>query len=380
MEIYYIIFGILIVFSFLCDGSTTLPKSYKQLMFFLLSLLLILIAATRYDTGYDYASYKEIFYEIKQSNNIKLYMAENPWGIEKAYILLNYLFRGTTFSFFLFIVTCLSVSSKCLFIHKYSSKPFISMLIYYSILYLDYDMGILRQGISLAIGIWAYKYILEKKNVKAFIVILLASLFHISSLILFILFFIKSKRYGFWLYTILIVIGFLTSALPWMNLFFYFLNKIGFSGYSARLQYYASTGIFISKSRVYLSVLKRFFIWIGSYIICLINNGKKKRELEKEPFFWLFMNVYFASVVFSLFLSPIPNFSARVTQGLQIVKIFLYPLCIRVAKPQKSETRGQITLLQVIIYFLVIFDCVSELLTITNTSEYVYKSLLTLLK
>lgn len=161
----------------------------KKIIVLLAILLLSTISAIRYNVGGDYSSYKWIFDTIQSGNVV---------DIEKGYFVLNKLISN--YPVLLFILTFSSLymiflSLKNLF-PRYENFLF---SIYIYLYYLQWNLGTIRQGISIAIFMLALTFLHRKKILKYSLMILVACLFHKTSIILLPLFLLPFFSWGFWL-------------------------------------------------------------------------------------------------------------------------------------------------------------------------------------
>lgn len=371
MEPYLIIFFILCIIAALFDLDIKSSQIIRDVLFWSLGIVLIIFAIFRVDTGYDYPSYRSIFLEIK-SSNITQYLKVNPWSIEPAYIILNYIFRFLPYVAFLAVITTFSITSKLVFIHHYSSNPFISLIIYFASTYIIYDFGIIRQGFALAIGIWSFKYFQNKQYVRALIIVAIASLFHFSALIFLLIILISDKRLKLYQYIILTLIGLLGSFIPLVELISRGLNLIGLHGYGLRIEYYA-LGTLISVRQIYLSVAKRSLIWLLGSIFVNINVGTNSGNIEQDNGIYFYSNIYFISIVSSLFFAQIPNIASRGIYCLIMSNIFLYPMYIKSLQYRSRRESGYI-IMELLLFGLIVLDSVTDLIPIVSQSRFLYQS------
>ena len=104
---------------------------------------------------------------------------------EAFYKVLQSLVRTVTdnYTVFFTVIAVFCICSVCRFIYKYSSNPTMSFIAYMSMAYYAFNLAGIRQTIALAILLFAMDSMIEKKTVRALMLIGIASLFHISSLI-----------------------------------------------------------------------------------------------------------------------------------------------------------------------------------------------------
>lgn len=168
----------------------------KKITILLLILLLSIISSVRYNVGGDYISYKWIFNTIQSGEVV---------DIEKGYYILNKIIPN--YSLLLFIVTFFS-----LFLIFFALREIFqgfeiflfSMYVYFY--YLQWNLGTIRQGISIAIFILSITFLQRKKYIKYCFIILSACLFHKTSIILLPLFLLPFFSWKFWLTTFSILI------------------------------------------------------------------------------------------------------------------------------------------------------------------------------
>lgn len=97
--------------------------------------------------------------------------------------------------FYKFMVAAIFMGALGRFVYKNSDDPFVAFLLYSGLFYNMFSLTGYRQVLSVAIGIlWAYEYVKERKFFKFLVLILLASLFHKSTLIFIPFYFLSQKK------------------------------------------------------------------------------------------------------------------------------------------------------------------------------------------
>lgn len=196
MELYIFtvfIIGFFALFEVLHSNNKNFEKPIK-IMYGIVYFILVLQMGTRWETGTDWPPYFNQFADFQHHNgfvlfNIKKYFDnEFEWGYNIFAQIIAKLFNS--YSFFLFIHALIYY----FFIFKGFKKlsPFflITILLFYS-----NTLGLLgsnRQLLALSIGLFATKYIFEKKYMIYVLLILFSSLFHTTSLLM--LFFVFLNR------------------------------------------------------------------------------------------------------------------------------------------------------------------------------------------
>lgn len=164
--------------------------------------ILTAFAALRYDYGNDYNSYKRM-YEAVQSGVEDI-------NKEFLYVLLNkitpsfYLLTAITAIFFVWVVY--RMVNK----HLIGVYQGMALLIFVINPYLFLmNLSAIRQCIAMCIFVIAIKYIYDRKIIKYLLLILLASLFHTSALVLLPVYFFINDKPMSKLQTFILVVGML---------------------------------------------------------------------------------------------------------------------------------------------------------------------------
>ncbi|MGG1676530.1 EpsG family protein [Neobacillus sp. NRS-1170] len=281
-------------------------KKIENIWFFSVSFVLFLFAALRDGIGFDFKNYRKIFRLVKHH--------ESVWNIEPGFYLINYLCGN--FHWVIFISALLAIPLKIFVINKYSEDKLLSLFIYFTGVFIMYDMGVIRQGISIAIAFFSIQYILNRSLIKFLAVILLASSFHVTALVFIPLYFISSSRFTRKaIYGILIVL----LAFSLFDIGKYILitvfNLLPFEMIVKKVNYYAN----INTANITLSLLKRmvlFIICVEFFIRKGINDAKSL----------LFLNGFFLSIILMGLFSSIDTIAGRGVAGLQFFQIFLIPI------------------------------------------------------
>jgi hypothetical protein len=209
----FFIFGICSFF-FSIISSITKRKDFFFFSFF----LIFLFQAIRYNYGNDYISYKEIFVEINESN-----LFETRYEI--GWIVLNKLFYYLGFqSLIAFISLFISYVYYKFIIHFL--KPNYYWLGFFIFIFdpnnLLINITAIRQSIAIAFFLLSIINLVNKKLLPSFILLVTATFFHTSSLIIFpillIVFFLnrflKNKKiYKFILLPLYISVFYITENL-----------------------------------------------------------------------------------------------------------------------------------------------------------------------
>lgn len=153
----------------------------KKNISYLTATLLATFAGFRFYTGYDFTSYGEFYNQMSGIKDV----FNGSIDAEKGYLFLTYLFKtmGLNYPTFVLFFAFLSIGLLFFYLYQNVSYPSLILLYYFARFYLPRDMGQVRGSIASIILLFAIPYIEKRNFPKFFLIVLVASLFHISSLI-----------------------------------------------------------------------------------------------------------------------------------------------------------------------------------------------------
>ena len=157
----------------------------KNMTYILIGVWLTLISALQYRMGADIVAYmgEYGFYDNDFSwSYISHFITRRP-----GWVLLNQLCYLISDDFVLLksVIAAFVNFAVFRFIWKHSNYPFISIFLYFIIIYFALSFNILRQSISFAIFLLSYEFLNGRKLIPYFICCIIALLFHTSAIILF---------------------------------------------------------------------------------------------------------------------------------------------------------------------------------------------------
>lgn len=187
MNYFIVFFPTFIVYIF-----SKYSKSYLGLK--LAFLFLFIIGSLRFDYGNDYKSYYKIYIDISKG---KMYLPEIK-QLEVGYIVLNKIFLNLNFSIMISFLSLLSCLTYLYIIKKYTFKKnmWLAVLFYLINPYIYIiQLSSIRQTIAINLFILSIPWLNRKEFLKYFLIIIFASLFHKSVLILLPLYlFFNNKK------------------------------------------------------------------------------------------------------------------------------------------------------------------------------------------
>ena len=301
MEIYYIF---LVIF---CLGAAIEKLNVKigKAIFNVLIVFLIIFLGIRYEVGNDYTTYYANYLGINFGTSFVT--AKEP-----LYWLSNYIF---SFEIFIFIYGFFTfyLLRKSIIFFAYSRFLVITLLVYYCLYFVIFNVHLIRQGLAISIVLYSYTYLFKNEYKKYSLLVLIAFLIHTSAIFCLPFGFLFNKniklkyQIGLLIVSILIALNSsiftnlfysIASSLPYLNSYLE-IYRVG------ELENYGlSTGI------IFDICLLVFFMF----------NIKKLNA--KERFLY---NIFFISVILSLLLIINPA-ALRLNYYFRISNIFLLPL------------------------------------------------------
>lgn len=158
--------------------------SQSKKVSFLTASLMAFFAGFRFYTGFDFISYGNFYKNLNGLQDV----FNGSIDAERGYLFLSFLFKSMGLNYPTFILFFSFFSIGLLFYYLYRNVPYpsIILLYYFARFYLPRDMGQIRGSIASIILLYAIPYIEKRDFIKFFLIVLAASLFHISSLIFLI--------------------------------------------------------------------------------------------------------------------------------------------------------------------------------------------------
>lgn len=168
----------------------------------------------------DYLNYTYFFSKVEPIDEVILgndYNFQNPdISFEIGYKYLNSIFKAAIDNefFYLLVLNITTIIVFGTFIYKKVCNKFLVFLVYFSIIYPSFQLGMLRQSIANTLFICALPSLYNRCNWKYYLIISLAVCFHTTALLLFLLPLFVYRQFPVKIVVLFFIIG---------NVF-YFLN------------------------------------------------------------------------------------------------------------------------------------------------------------
>lgn len=201
MTPYFIAFCISIISTYFAQKVSRGLQLYI-LSFFAVAPLILLAAYRDYSVGTDTINYMSLFNSaIEFRGNYDQYIDTNP-SFEKAFLTYNYILAHFTSSVEVYFAITYSIIIGLFYASAFRLRKYISPTVFmliFMLLFYSESLNIMRQYISVAFVMWAVTNLITGKTFKYIIWVLVASLFHTSAIVAFIIgaLYYISKRFPF---------------------------------------------------------------------------------------------------------------------------------------------------------------------------------------
>lgn len=184
--IFIITFILLLALCYVYDYRGT--ERGKSFWWIFTLILLICIAGFRYEIGADSIRYEFGYDRLPTLSTITAKDFENT-RYAPLYILLSAACRSVTTEFVLlqFVLAIFVNTTFFYFIKKHTNHIFVAALLYYFFLYDMLNMQVLRESLAICIFLWSWPYFRDGKWIKYYALCVIAFLFHLSAMVLFLL-------------------------------------------------------------------------------------------------------------------------------------------------------------------------------------------------
>ena len=296
------------------------PKNTKKIYLIFFLILTVVAGFRDGETMPDYEVYQGLYSRV--NSFVFLYFIEISFiFIAKLSFLI---ISGNPIVLFV-IYAILGVSLKMYFIKKISNLCFYSLVIYISNYYIIHEMIQIRAGVATAF-IFLSIISLYNNERKSFLILMgCAFLFHYSSIIFLLLWFLKSNKYNKILYVSLIPIAYLMhySGTDPISLIVKALPSDLVSLKGAYLDKERSGRLAINVLGIF--ILTRVFILF--YFTFFVNQIKKYNK-----YIFILLKFYTLGVFAYIAFAKYPEFAVRISYTLMIGEIIIVPTLIYTIK------------------------------------------------
>lgn len=303
-------------------------RKNKFIILFLIFFISLLPSLRSINIGTDTYNYVRMFHEFSAANNISDLFLFNT---EKGYVFFNYFssFFVDSFNGFFFIFYLTIFSLYITFFLKNSNLFSLSLLVFMVLGFYAASFNIMRQIMALSICLFSLKYVFKQDFIKFILIIMLSSLFHITSLIFIIVYFIyKFQNYYKYIlltFILLVVVVFkfyLFFILEFLNMSVGYAESSENSGGGATLILY--------------TIMLLYFYWLS------------RGFYDKQYQFYLNVFALCVSLIFIFFVFKVP-----LAGPMRLILYFAWSLCmlfpLSLSYYRKGVSRNLILVLYIIV-------------------------------
>ena len=337
--IYLILVVILIFLSY--TEAISKSKLFSKYFSIILSFILVLFAGLRNNVGTDWDAYFD-FYKYSTDK------------VEIGYATINNFFGWLSipYNIFLLFINGVSIILIYKFLKKNTVFKIISLLIFFSNLYLYFNLSGIRQALAISLTCFSFTHALNKNPIKFSFFVLLASTFHVTAISFLFVYFIPRNK--------LKVIEILISLFFFILIYFY-LSSISdlIALYSLKdANYYIN----VQEKSEFLVQLYIIGISVRSVIIGMIFYVRKKLYLF-ENFNYIFNIYLFGLAIYICTYMISPDIGVRVSSYFTIFDLIIAGTLINI-----------INNLRIRIFIVTIFSIIAlyKIFGYMNSEYYVY--------
>lgn len=339
MLIYYG-FSIIILSAYLYS----INKIYLQNLYLVsLFILLSIFAGMRaIDVSRDGGNYAYMFDSVFQYSD--WFTSNNELMAVVIPVTLKYLGVYSYFSIFL-IFAILGVGFKFLAIKKYSPLPLLSVLLYYNNFFTVHEMTQIRAGIATGILLLTINDIYQKNFIRFLLKVLVASTFHISSLVFLLVYCINPKQINKKLYLAVLFIVIPLGALRLINVF---VLIPGLASFSEKLAAYeALQNGMVEVNLFNISTVISVFILIIQLIFI-------DKIISVSKYSVVIMKFMYFGVVSLFIFSAVPVIAWRISELFTVISFISMPYVYYIIKP-RAVAQSILILLSFLMFSLNLF-------------------------
>lgn len=274
MIVHFLLFAIISVIAIFGLQSKQSNKKTILSLIIIFSVLLFFAGFRATSVGNDTKEYKRIFDIV--SNEKSISDAIKSTRYEPGYIAYNFLVSRITdnFQYILIINSAIYIFASIWFIKKYSLSTPKTIMLYFTFGLYYLIMNIERQCIAISFFLFAIPFLENKRILPYILLILLASTFHSTSIILLILIFVpkvdfeKKTNILKWIVISLISVVLINYGINWIA------NISPYIGHYLTNSIYSKGNIRIAS--ILMFVLRIIFI----SLIIILNKGKIIKTIQ----------------------------------------------------------------------------------------------------
>lgn len=286
-----------------------------------------------YSVGYDTQVYVN-YYEALKSGKRKPFVSYLSSKYEYGFTFLSSILAvcGFDFRILLFIVSLFVSITLVISINKISPNKLMSLILYIALGVFAQSLSATRQIIAIALVMLAIVFLKDKKWWQPLLLIALASLFHTSAIVCFVLIPIRYIKLNYWWVLGALALTIICSfCLPFI---LKVLEKYTFIDYYSK--YFVNFTGFIQETDV-VNILYSVGI-IVVYVILYLGRSKVLQLDEKKELYdyFLLINLFVPLIRISGFIANVQALFNRVSVYFFVSYLFIIPMFVEAVRYDKK--------------------------------------------
>lgn len=169
------------------------PSQKKNLIFIIFAFTQLgIISILRYHIGFDYNMYAAGYNFMYEDGFSTLQYKD--WEIGFVFLTKILGFVLPNYIWYMGFLVFITLVPAAIFIYKNSEMPWVSTVLYVNLFLFFMTMNFLRQSIALSLIMLSWHFMKRNKFIPFAIIVIIASLFHQTSLIMFIVYFLVKMK------------------------------------------------------------------------------------------------------------------------------------------------------------------------------------------
>lgn len=347
----YLLIGIMIIYLSYIEAIIK-SRNFSHVSLISITIILILFAGLRDEVGTDWASYFN-FYKYS-SKHIQTGRVEIGWAI------INNFFSSLSmpYNIFLLFINGLSLTLMCFFFKKNSIFMVIGLLLFFSNLYLYYNLSGHRQALAISITCFSLTYAINRQFGIFALLILIASSFHLTAIVFIVAYFLprnklNSRHIIIFAIAFLILTFFLESISDWIT-----------------LKTIKNANFYLNIHEKSEAILQLYYIGIiARSVIIFIILVFGRAILQNRDSRYIFNLYLFGFAIYLSFYMISPDLGVRISSYFTIVEIILASKLVYFVQ-RRTKRIAIATIFSIV--------AVYKLFGYINSDYYTYKSIVEL--
>ena len=335
MIIYFILAFIAAILTIIAE------RKYQIILCSFIILMMFLVCGLRgMNVGIDTKDYIDSF-----RYGVENYFLDSNEKLFNITYSIVHVFSSSWNIWLLFVSTLIYIP-LFIILKNESPNPLFSSLIFMVSMshFFPESMNIIRQSIATTFILGSYSFWNKDKKILSLIVLLIAILFHTTSIIALPFLFLKKIRFNnnlifisLFIVTLLGIIGFY----GFINNYILSLSELNDNIYAATMLKYSKYGIGMGSN-----LNGYIFAIIPFSVLCLITMPISEQDNKYRFYF----NIMFVATVLYSLISSI-DYAFRIVYGLMITQILVIPYAYKFGKPNRRKLIIIYTFVMIIFYF-----------------------------